>query len=302
MAEKLFEKGAEIREKKNVLLSLKVIRHGERTLAGELTDYGRQITREIARAEQSENFGGVKAVGSPAGPKGPTGMPRSLETAHIYAGEVAKKGVKQYKTRVREGLGYQTLRTKEPFNWTAYYNEVAEKSANEKFGKSFGELADREKAEAADVAETAAVNKLLADRNAEDFIREVAGRFSLLFDRYIRMADRLKNDSRVLYIAGTHGGLIEPFLREVMVRRTADGKEIHGFKDINEIGGAFRPSEAFNINVEIDDGGQKRVTLTFDDRGRGKEGEMCTVDLERLEELAGEYKKLYGEPAHVRKD
>jgi hypothetical protein len=94
---------------KNVDIVLKFIRHGERD--GErLIDLGREITEQ--RADESglegKDFGAVKAIGSNAGAlKSTLGIGRSLETAHIYAHEIA--GDQQFRTRMNDVLNYETL-------------------------------------------------------------------------------------------------------------------------------------------------------------------------------------------------
>lgn len=87
---------------RQVEIVLKFIRHGERTKEGALTDYGRSITAERAQQSglQEKGFDAVKAVGSNAGPKNPRGMGRSLETADIYAHEIA--GDEQFASRAQK--------------------------------------------------------------------------------------------------------------------------------------------------------------------------------------------------------
>ena len=53
----------------NVQVRVKFLRHGERTPEGELTDYGRKVTKEQA-IDSDEHWGdyhAVKAIGSDAG-------------------------------------------------------------------------------------------------------------------------------------------------------------------------------------------------------------------------------------------
>src|ERR1700722_2766923 len=107
----------------NVEIVLKFMRHGERDLDGNLTDYGRGITKERARESgiDENDFDAVKAIGSTAGPKGPTGMPRALETADIYAHEIA--GDEAFQTRARRILSYEDLKNGIPFDWFAMYGK-----------------------------------------------------------------------------------------------------------------------------------------------------------------------------------
>ena len=88
---------------KEVLLILKIIHHGERTKGGELTDYGREVTRQKAGEIVLPEVTGGKAVGSPFKPKESVKPPRSLETADIYVEELLRSGKieKKYATRAK---------------------------------------------------------------------------------------------------------------------------------------------------------------------------------------------------------
>ncbi len=272
---------------RNIRIILKMIRHGERTKEGLLTDYGRKVTRERARESgiKAGEFEAVKAVGSTAGPKSPTGMGRSLETAHIYAEELA--GEKAFQARAKDMLSYETLKSSSPYDHRAVYN------AN--LPPNFEELSDEEKAKAAKKANEAAINHFLSldTPEAEAFKKEVAGAFAYFVEHYEKMAKHLKSGSRVLLPSGTHGGLMEPFLQQTLVRRLEDGREILGFKKLEEIGGDFDPSEAFNVEVGTDNAGSPTtLKVTFDNPDRPKPTEAY-LDRERLHELSEYYQKLH---------
>lgn len=272
---------------RNVSIRLKIIRHGERTTEGELTDYGRQVTSKIAKEKKTELGGldAVKAYGSQAGPKGPMGMGRSLETADIYAEEVA--GEEKFKTRGRGILSYETLVSKTPYNHTEIYN------AN--LPENFDSLSDEEKAEAARKAQSATVNHLfsLDSPEAKAFKKEVAGAFAVLVESRAQMTSRLKNNSKVLMLAGTHGPMPELFLQQALIRKLADGKEVRGFENIDEIGGPLDPSESIDVLVERNDKGElEKLRVEFDNPARPKAPEMY-LDPEKLEELSQHYKELH---------
>lgn len=278
--ENLPEKGA------NVRLVLKIIRHGERTKKGELTDYGREVTRKKAKESgiKGEDFDAVKAYGSPAGPKGPTGMQRSLETAHLYAGEIA--GEQARVTRKRDILSYESLKTKSPYDHRKIYN------AN--LPNNFEQLTDEEKVEAAKAAQSATTNHLfsLDSEEATTFKKETAGAFASLILKDQRIAGRLNSGSEVLMLAGTHGPQPEILLQEALTRKGADGQEVKGFKDIGEIGGPLNPSEAFDVEIITDEKGEPgRLRVTFDSPERPK-GEMF-LDRKKVEELAVFYESLH---------
>lgn len=273
---------------KNVLLILKIMRHGERTKGGELTDYGRLITKEKAEGVALPELSRAKAVGSPFKPKESKAPPRSLETADIYAEQLLQSGKveKKYATRARALLSPEGMKTPEPFDWTAVYNS--------QLPPNFEELPDEEKAEAAHQAQTVAVEKMLITENAAEYRREIARNHAVFVDRYIKMVQRLKEGEKILYVTGSHGGIMEPFLQECLIRKDKNGQEKRGFQHLEEIGGAIRPSEAFNIIIKTDERGEKNVAVSFDDPNR-LPGEELTLDLAKLEELKNEYLEKHRE-------
>ncbi len=272
---------------KNVKIVLKMIRHGERTKEGLLTDYGRKITKERAREGgiKSEEFGAIKAVGSNAGPKGPTGMERALETANIYAKELA--GEKAFQTRIKDMLSYETLKSSPPYDHLSIYNS--------NLPDNFKELSDQEKVIAAKKANEATINHLISlhTPEAEMFKKEIAGAFAYFVEHYEKMTNRLKSDSKVLMPSGTHGGLIEPFLQQTLVRQLENGEKVLGFKKLEEIGGDFDPSEAFDIEIGTDaEGNHSNLRVVFDNPSRPKVKEAY-LDREKLYELSKYYQELH---------
>jgi hypothetical protein len=273
---------------RQVEIVLKFIRHGERTKEGTLTDHGRDITAERARESGLEEagFDAVKAIGSNAGPKNPDGMGRSLETADIYGYEIG--GDAQFATRAQKALNYQTFVNQEPFDWLAFYNS--------NLPENFNELSDEEKVNAAKQAQVATVNHLinLDTPEAKGYRQEAAGSFAYVIDHYAQMAKRLKSESKVLIPAGTHGGVMEFVLREALVRKDRDGKEIIGFSDLDEIGGEFSPSEGYDVDIETDeDGNLGPLKVSFDNKSRPT-GDFY-LDKAKLEELKDFYIKLHSD-------
>lgn len=273
------EKGA------NVELTLRVLRHGERTAEGELTDYGRVVTKEKAEGEKSlaNSFNAVKAVGSNAGPKGPNGMGRALETADIYAKSITEEA--PFNTRKNIYLSYESLKSVEPFDWKKIYED--------NIPNNFDTLSDEEKSAVSKKAQSAVINHLfgLKTEAAKSWIKEIAGALSAFVVHYSQMTKHLKSNSKVLLPSGTHGGMIEPFLREVLIRRTEDNKEIRGFQSIEEAGGAFDPSESFDIKIETDEQGKlKSMDVSFENPVRFV-GENLFLDGKKIVELAEHYKK-----------
>jgi hypothetical protein len=286
-----------IEKGKNVKMILRFIRHGERTKEGILTDYGREVTKQKARESgiQKEEYDAVKALGSNAGPRreiepGKNGglkkIGRSLETAEIYAQEIAGEDTSQ--TRPRNLLNYEPLVSKPPYDHTAIYNGA--------LPENFDLLPDDEKARASKHAQAAVLDHLIGlnTPEAQAYKREVAGAFSSFIIRSENLAERLKAGSKVLMPSGTHGGLIEPFLAETLVRRMEDGREIRGFERIEEIGGDFDPSESFDVEISTEENGNLGpLRLKWEkDSPRPSAPEMY-LDSDKVRELAAYYKELH---------
>lgn len=132
------------------------------------------------------------------------------------------------------------------------------------------------------------MNKWYQDRNKEfdnqtDSSQKVAEGFAYLLDNYIKMSSRLPDGSKVNLINGTHEGLPEALLNEVMVRYENGGR-VRGFDEVEDIGGTLKYGEGMKFRIFRDKEGKDRVELDF----RGKKYE---IDRERLSKLARSYKK-----------
>ena len=291
------EKVENIPEKgRNVDITLKFIRHGLRTpqttlpsgevTGGYLSDYGREVAKQKALEDKAKigHFNVVGAMGSDAGLPGPTGMQRSLETAHIYALEIDAD--RRLTTRGTPILGYETEVNPIPFDWDKTYNE--------NLPKNFDSLSDKEKDTASKVAQAAVLNYFMSLQTPEaiNYKKEIAGSFARVIDHYMRTIKGVKSGTKALLPQGTHGGRMEPFLKETLVRYTPDGEKIHGFEKIEEIGGEFDSSEPFNVEVATDNNGDlQKLKVTFDNPERPKD-EMY-LDTEKLQELKNYYIKLH---------
>lgn len=282
---------------KNVRILLKIIRHGLRNPKDNmLTDIGRDITREkaIESSLSGEDFDYVKAIGSTVGPYAEVNvgekkekMGRALETAHIYANEIASDD--SLNTRPTEVLSYTEVVSKVPYNHTQIYN------AN--LPENFESLSDEEKVEAQAKAQIAVTEHILGltGHEAEQYRKEAAGSIAYLITHYQEVAHRLKSGKKALIPAGSHGSFMEFLMKAALVRKDVEGKEIRGFSTLDEIGGPHSPSEAFTIDVETDESGNdKPLKFTFDDTDRPNLGEM-ELDRQTVEELAEFYKSFHPE-------
>lgn len=90
------------------------------------------------------------------------------------------------------------------------------------------------KAEAATKAREAVVKHLLSlgTQEALTYKKEAAGSIAYIIKHYIQVSHRLKQDSRVLIIAGGHGTNLELLLQEALIRRDESGSEIRGFSNL----------------------------------------------------------------------
>lgn len=289
------ESTEKIEKGKNNRILIKIMRHGEKTPEGFLTDYGREVTRKKSKSEKDMlyEFKKVKAVGSNKSEPGQQGLPRALETADIYANGItieegenlpeAEAKIKKYKTRPRPILGTEA-KVPELFNWKEYYKS--------QLPKNFDQMTDEEKAEASHKANEACINRVLEMPEGQEYRQDIASRYAFFANRYLNMIDRLEDNTKVLYPAGAHGGNMEVFLQQCLKRKKKNREELTGFNNVSEIGGAFRPSEGFFIDITTNDKGEKQVKVFMDNTER-LEGEELSLDLGKIEELVKEYEKNY---------
>jgi hypothetical protein len=111
-------------------------------------------------------------------------------------------------------------------------------------------------------------------------------------EHYQKLVKKLKNNSRVLIPAGSHGPTIEILLQQALVIKKEDGTEQVGFDNIDDIGGPSQPSDSYNIEIVTDENGEfQDLVVTFDDPDR-PQFEM-RLDGDRIRELAEFYEELH---------
>lgn len=272
---------------RNVTITLRLMRHGERDKDGNLTDLGRGITRQVAGEDAADSpaYDAVKAIGSPSGPRDETSqMPRSQETAHIYKETLGDTG---HITRENDLLGLDFIKSKSPYNHKQVYNSA--------LPPNFEELPDPEKIKVAKTAQTTAVNHLLSIHTpeAQAYKQEVAGAYAKTILHYERMARKLNSGSNVLHPAGTHGGTMELILEQALVRKGENGQaDKMGFETLDEIGGDIDPSDYFDITIATDEEGNlKPLTVKFHQATR-PQGEMY-LDQAKVDELAQFFDEIH---------
>ncbi len=293
---------------KEVEILVKFQRHGLRE-GTRLTDLGRQITQERAEqggwsvgdTEDEARFDAAKAIGSSADtpqatPENPRPLSRALETAHITAATVAGERAGTWNPRPDERLNYNTLRSPAPYDHILVYNRALSEAirALGKGDQDLKDLKDEEKLRVTEAAQNGVMEHvhMLRTPEAEQWKRENAGMFADMIEHYIEMTRYLKNNSRVMYAAGTHGGAMEWLLQQALTRTDADGRTTVGLDSLAEIGGGFQSSDAYNVDIKTDKRGKlQTLGITFDNPQR-PQGEMY-LDLDKLHELAAFYRGLH---------
>ena len=225
-------------------------------------------------------------------------MQRSLETAHIYAKNIAVGG--QYKTRPRSILSYETLKLPMPYDHAQIYDsfieEYLKKNYSDKDIKSFESLSGEEKEQAASYADGKTLVHFmnLDTEEARQARKEVAGSFAVLIEHFSKMAkEKLKSNQKILYPVGSHTGMMEPLLSESLVRINKDGNKVIG-GTLDDFGGSFNPSEGFDVRIKTNEAGElEQYVVSFDNNQRFS-GEIY-LDANKIKELAEFYRNLHHE-------
>ncbi|MFA6271916.1 MAG: hypothetical protein WC693_02290 [Patescibacteria group bacterium] len=275
---------------RNVRIVIKFIRHGERSDDGRLLDSGREDTQELAKGVDKEQFDAVKAIGSNHGPasgvetKGGTRkMGRALETSHIFASEVDED--EEFTSRASEILDPDNLHAPAPYDHKAMVKSF--------LPENYEDLPEEEKNKLYKEAHQKTLNYALLELHSPEALMwkmERAGAFANIIEHYQKMATRLKSGSKVLLPAGTHSPYLEMILQFALVRENEAGQDWQISPE--EIGGAFYPSEAYNVEIETDDAGAlKELGINFDnpERPQGK----LKLDADTIKYLSEHYEELH---------
>lgn len=234
---------------RNVEIHAIFLRHGEKGEGGELTEAGRKQADEFG--EQLERKDAIKGYSSPA--------KRVIETVERVIASAPHD--RKLATRIRTEIGISPSISKE---FVRQYREREKEGpdAAAEWYLSFGH--NRPDAETSSPYENAQA-------------------LAYILRRYVEMADRLYSGSKIDLINGTHQGLPEALLKEILVRQV-DGKRVVGFESLQEIGGALRPAEGMEFLIKTDASGGKVVKLNF-------RGNTFDLDTEKLNALADDYEK-----------
>ncbi|MEI6288428.1 MAG: histidine phosphatase family protein [bacterium] len=232
---------------RNVEIHAVFVRHGEKSENGELTNEGKKQAAEFGDNLKSRDA--IKGYSSP--------VQRAIETVEQIIENSPHD--KKLKTRIRTEIGIPP--------------------SSQEFYKKFKELEKQGPDEAAKWYLSFGTERPDAETSSP---HEVAESFAYILAKYFKMADRLYSGSNIDLVNGTHQGLPEALLKEVLKRKIDDNKEIIGFDNLEDIGGALKFTEGMEFVIKTDERGDKKLTVNF----RGQEYD---IDMAKLNELAKSY-------------
>lgn len=232
---------------RNVEIHAVFVRHGEKNEGGELTDKGKKQAAEFGENLKSRDA--IKGYSSP--------VQRAIETVEQIIENSPHD--KKLKTRIRTEIGIPP--------------------SSQEFYKKFKELEKQGPDEAAKWFLSFGTEKPDAESSSP---HEVAESFAYILAKYFKMADKLYSGSNIDLVNGTHQGLTEALLKEVLKRENDNGEEVTGFDNLEEIGGALKFTEGIEFIIKTDERGDKKLTVNF----RGQEYD---IDMAKLNELAKSY-------------
>lgn len=231
---------------RNVEIHAIFVRHGEKSESGELTDEGKKQAVEFGKTLESRDA--IKGYSSP--------VQRAIETVEQIIENSPHD--KKLKTRIRTEIGIQP--------------------PSQEFNKKFKKLEKEGPDDAVKWFLSFGIKKPDAETISP---HEVAESFAYILTKYLKMADKLYSGSNIDLLNGTHQGLPEALLKEVL-KRKIDDKEVVGFDNLEDIGGALKFTEGMEFIIKTDERGDKKLTVNF----RGQEYD---IDMTKLNELAKSY-------------
>lgn len=264
------------REKgKNVKLKIKLGRHAEKEIGeveGLLSEQGEKSAQEYGASLYPGEAYGLKGYSSV--------QPRAERTRDIVMEGAEEKFIK-LKPRSRKELDYKDIKNAPPGGWGQY----AEKFLTEKY-PSFDSLSIEEKYKAMQESEDYMCSVALKN---DKYVEEAASRIAHFLDTQLRMANRLKKDSKAILVDVTHNTLIMAFLKKCLIIKDIKTRSVkRGFGDLAEIGGSFNPMEFFELEIEIDAQGNKKIVPKFGNPARFKDAEW-SLDLDELKRLSNDH-------------
>src|SRR3989339_976509 len=255
----------------NVTVHSVFIRHGEKfhdinNPETDLTPKGEEASREIGK-----NRPEVDAI---------KGYSSDTQRTKYTTRSIVEQSPTENKLtqRIRNGLG---IRYDSGNEFTKKLQGIKE----ELLGKGYDDLSEEQKVARLDEYNSVITDCYLAlgdkrpDPNTYSPV-ETAATMAKILNNNIRMADRLKANSKVDLVNATHDFNIVAFLKEVLVRNI-DDKRVVGFDSVKEIGGSMEFNGGFEVLIKTDDGGHKTLKILF----RGEEYEIDETRLTELVEI-----------------
>jgi broad specificity phosphatase PhoE len=236
----------------NVEIHAIFVRHGEKDESGNLTDKGKEQASDFG--EKLESKDAIKAYSSP--------VRRAVETVEQVIENSPHD--KKLKTRLKTKIGIP--------------------QSSQEFYKKFKELEKLGDNEAAEWFLSFGSQKPDAETSSP---HEVAESFAYILTKYLRMTDKIYSRSNIDLIHGTHQGLPEALLKEVL-KRKVDEKDIVGFEKLDDIGGALKFTEGMEFFIKTDEFGNKKINVNFRNQVYG-------IDMSKLDELAKSYAEKQNE-------
>lgn len=224
------------------------MRHGEKGEGGELTEEGKRQATEFGNDLVSKDA--IKAYSSP--------VQRVLETVQQVV-ETAPHD-KKLNTRVRTELGLPP--------------------SSKLFSEKFEQLQKEGEDKAVEWYLSFGDKKPDSETTSP---HEIAESLAYIITKYLSMAGKLYSGSNIDLINGTHQGLPEALLKEVLIRKK-DNEEILGFDKIEDIGGSLKFAEGVEFLIKTDTRGEKILKVNF-------RGDSYDVDMTKLNELAKTYEE-----------
>ncbi len=239
---------------KDVEIIVSIIRHGEKTSEGKLSQLGLEKTKKMGEEKEIKN--GIKGYASP--------FSRATETLDGILKGIKEQSKPQrvFKSRVRFELS--------PPKWN-HFKEIISKAK------------DVEKSEGG----AGLFRYMLSEPLVQEDLEHWTSGLAYLVNKYIRMANKLYSHSKVELLHITHDIVIGDFLRKVAIMKDDKGKRID-FNDIdvflNVFGEHVKFLEGFNFEIYLDENREKHLKINFHDK-------PLEVDEEKLMDLVDKFQK-----------
>lgn len=124
---------------------------------------------------------------------------------------------------------------------------------------------------------------VLNEPSAQKDLERWTSAFAYFIDKYQKAGERLHSDSEFEIMNITHDIVMGDFLRKVVILNDHNRNRVD-IKDLDALGGAINYLEGFELEIYIDENGEKHLKIIF----RDKEFE---ADEKKISELAGKFKE-----------